>query len=552
MIKARELLVPDWREEWADVASTSDVGVVYTKLEIAAWILDLAGYDTGKKLSALRLLDPGCGGGAFVLEAVRRLSVRVVADGGDWNSDTLSSAIAAVDLDGVALARTRDRAVEILRENGCPTARAKTLSATWFINGDFLLHEWPEGRFDFVVGNPPYVRIEDLPKRLLSLYRDRFTTANERADLYIPFFELGLSLLSNDGVLAFICANRFAKNRYGGDLRKLIGARHHVRGYLNLEHTQPFEGKVSAYPAVVILDNRRGQPTAAATISDVLPETLADIARAFTGKTMSDALHRFDTWYEDGSPWINTCPREDDFHSVIARFPLLEDSAQETRVGIGVATGADEIFALREKPEGVEDPALLPLLMAGDITPGALRCSGHRLVNPFRENGTLMDETDAPGLMRFMRSHETRLRQRHCAKKTPARWYRTIDRIWPQWVAMPKLVIPDIQAGGIIGFDEGAFYPHHNVYWITSKGWNLHALQTLLRSDLVTRQIRAHSVQMRGGAIRYQTQSLRRVRIPSAESLSRELIERLAKLGSSGDLTALNAAAAEAFGIPPS
>ena len=78
----------------------------------------------------------------------------------------------------------------------------------------------------------------------------------------------------------------------------------------------------------------------------------------------------------------------------------------------------------------------------------------------------------------------------------------------------PKLVIPDIQPGGIIGYDSGRTYPHHNVYWITSATWDLRALQTILQSDLVTDQLRALSVAMRGGSLRYQAQSLRRLRVP--------------------------------------
>ena len=35
----------------------------------------------------------------------------------------------------------------------------------------------------------------------------------------------------------------------------------------------------------------------------------------------------------------------------------------------------------------------------------------------------------------------------------------------------PRLVIPDIQPGGIIGYESGRTYPHHNVYWITSDTW---------------------------------------------------------------------------------
>jgi hypothetical protein len=113
----------------------------------------------------------------------------------------------------------------------------------------------------------------------------------------------------------------------------------------------------------------------------------------------------------------------------------------------------------------------------------------------------------------------------------------------------PKLVIPDIQSGGVVGYDDGKYYPHHNVYWITSTSWNLRALQALLRSTLVLEQIRAHSVQMRGGALRYQAQVLRKVRLPSYASLSADLVARLAAAGGSDDQAVIDALAEEGFGV---
>ena len=90
------------------------------------------------------------------------------------------------------------------------TAAAKV--RRWLSQGDFLLAPL-SGRFDFVVGNPPYVRQEMIPAPLLSEYHRRFRTLYDRADLYIPFIERSLSLLTKGGVLGFICSDRWMKNR---------------------------------------------------------------------------------------------------------------------------------------------------------------------------------------------------------------------------------------------------------------------------------------------------------------------------------------------------
>ena len=99
-----------------------------------------------------------------------------------------------------------------------------------------------------------------------------------------------------------------------------------------------------------------------------------------------------------------------------------------------------------------------------------------------------------------------------------------------------------------IGLDEhGQYYPHHNVYWITSASWNLQALKALLRSTFIVKQVRAYSVQMRGGSLRYQAQTLRKLRVPALASLSSDLVDRLASVASSEDQSEIDSIAQSAF-----
>ena len=539
------LFKTDWRELWADLP-LPELGTVYTKPEIVALILDLAGYDPARmRLSEYRLLEPSCGDGAFIQEVVKRLIAsekHASPEGVDWYSSSLESAIRAVDISEKAVTETRTLVARLLMQHGCPGERANQLSEAWTFQTDFLLHDWQREQFDFVIGNPPYVRLEDVPERILHEYRNAYRTATDRADLYVPFFECGLRLIGNRGVLAFICANRFAKNQYGSALRSLIAEHYHVRNYINLEHTQPFLSDVSAYPAIIVIDRERGAPTHAATVDDLAAGTLRALRSPYSEIPDSG---RFANWYPNGAPWVSTCSRHQaQLAGLEKQFPAVEESAPGTKVGIGVATGADDIFVLPQKRADIEDDRQLPLLMAQDIGCEKLESSGHWLLNPFAEadDGSLVNFSTHPGLVAYFGNNAQRLKARHCAKNRLQTWYRTIDRIWPSLTHTPKLVLPDIQAGGVVGFDPGDFYPHHNVYWITSKTWDLRVLQAIFRSSFVTEQIRAHSVSMRGGSLRYQAQNLRRVRIPSWESLSPEARRLLADIAASRDQIEVDAA----------
>jgi adenine-specific DNA-methyltransferase len=547
-----DLFTTTWRDYWQGVESAEPVGAIFTKPEIASLILDLAEYVPSRRLLDARLLEPSCGDGAFLREIVQRLVASETASVGeiDWTDRRLDRAVRAADISESSVGAARDLASELLASAGCDSSRATEIASAWILHADFLLHDWSDA-FDFVVGNPPYVRIEELPKRVLTRYRELYETTSDRADIYVAFIQRGLELLSPAGTLAYICANRFTKNKYGGALRRLIASKYRVRQFINLEHTQPFVSDVSAYPAIFVMDRQHGASTHAATLADIQPETLRTVrAEAVDDRRTPAILSHFARWYPRGEPWTATSSEEQtSLHLLTENLPALEDSAPGTKVGIGVATGADRCFVLQGKSEQIESSRQLPLIMSRDVANAGLSWSGRYLVNPFRDedDGELVDLRVYPGLAEHLAQHASVLRGRHVGRTRPESWFRTIDRIWPKLRNVPKLLIPDIQVGCVIGEDEGAFYPHHNLYWITSTTWPLAALKTLLRSSSVTQQVRALSVQMRGGSLRYQAQTLRRLRLPSIYSLSDALLSRLASLATASNLEEIDQLGSEAF-----
>lgn len=547
-----ELFTSDWQSVWQGANEREPVGAIFTRPEVVELILDLAGYRVPDgRLATRPLLEPSCGDGAFLTSVVNRLVMSEVQHGGnvDWTDAALDSAIRAADISLSSVLAARALVHALLVRSGCMDERAAELADAWVVHTDFLLIDWPH-QFEFVIGNPPYVRIEDVPKPVLSRYREIFPTTTDRADLYVAFFEKGLELLSRTGTLAFICANRFTKNKYGHALRSLIAQRYRVRNYINLEHTQPFLSDVSAYPAIIVIDRARGEPTRAATLTDIAPATVTAVrTEALTTRRPRSPIAQFDSWYPKGEPWLTTCDIEHDVLDRLNRsLPTLEASAAGTKVGIGVATGADAVFVLKHKHPEIEESRQIPLLMSADVGNDALRWSGRYLLNPFADadDGSLAALAEYPGFARYIAEHADQLMRRHCAKSRANTWYRTIDRIWPQLQHRPKLVIPDIQGKTTIGFDDGAFYPHHNVYWITSDTWPLPALKVLLRSSLVYQQVRAHSVQMRGGSVRFQAQTLRKVRLPYLSAIPDAVLGRLIA-AETADQGEIDAAAEEAF-----
>jgi hypothetical protein len=409
------------------------------------------------------------------------------------------------------------------------------LVTRWIREEDFLRARIDEP-FDVVVGNPPYIRYDAIGKDDAVEYERLYPTFRGRCDLYVPFVERSLFLLAPDGVFSFICSNRFAKSDYGKRLRASITAEYHVALFLNLEHADVFGKEIAAYPAILMIDRKRGQTTLAATVP-----SLADIPLSSYRFGQSNRLDAFSKWYDGDAPWATTSASVFRFMQRISdHLPTLAQSAPGTRFGIGVATGNDAAFVLAGNDSGIEPDCLLPLVTGDDVRAG-IPWGGSYLVNPFRPDasGTIRDLSERPGLSRYLQRHRAKLSARFVAKRKE--WYRTIDRVSWTLFKTPKILLPDIQRGGVVGIDrDGSLYPHHNLYWITSKGWPLDLLAALLESDFVTTQIRWASCEMRGGSIRYQAKNLERLRLPPCDAISASERKNLIRASSKNDLSTLN------------
>lgn len=424
-----------------------------------------------------------------------------------------------------------------------PENIAERLVNEWLAQGDFLLEPFATD-FDFVAGNPPYVRQELIPAPLLSEYKARHSTLYDRADLYIPFIERSLSLLNETGTLGFICSDRWMKNRYGGPLRSFISRDFHLAVHVDMVGTDAFTQEVSAYPAITIFNRASNQPTATVHRPKISNAAFAEIVNAIDQNDPGNGRRLFNSAMvqrERTKPWIlESSDQIDLLRRIELDFPAIEETG--CRIGIGVATGADKCFIGPFDSLDVEDDRKLKLATTRDIASGEVRWQGLGVINPFSDQGGLVELKQYPRLRAYLEARKDAIAGRHCAKKTPKQWYRTIDRIWPELTTRPKLLIPDIKGNAHIVFERGDLYPHHNLYFITSNEWDLRALQAILLSSLTRLFISTYSTHMRGGYLRFQAQYLRRLRVPEWYLVSNPLRQQLIEAAKLRDPIACNEA----------
>lgn len=533
-------------------AGEIEYGEVFTRRWVVETILDLVGYTDDIDLTCAVLIEPSVGSGAFIEPIVERLVASARRFGVPW--EALENAIHGYDLQVEHVETCRTRAVQILEAAGTESDIASRLAAAWIRVGDFLLDE-SDVTANFVVGNPPYIRTEDLDDGIEAAYRARWRTMRGRADIFVGFFERSLSLLAPDGKLGFICADRWMRNQYGAPLRTLVGERYAVETLWQMHDVDAFDAEVSAYPAITVLGNRaQGHATivettaefgvvgAAETVKFVQSDDAEGTGSGWTGARMHDWFEGPDLWPAGGPQRIRL------LEDLAERFPTLEQTGGDTKISIGVATGADKAYVVEPEAD-VESDRLLPLVMANDIRSGRLTSPGKVLINPWDDEGKLVDLARYPRMERALLSHPAVVK-RYVAQRNPDAWHRTIDKVYPGLRVKPKLLLQDMKAQITPVFEPGGFYPHHNLYYITSTGWDLEVLGGLLLSRIAQAFIEAYGVRMRGGTLRFQAQYLRKIRVPEPEVISTAAAERLRDAYRAWDRDAATRAAEAAYGLP--
>ena len=193
----------------------AQIGAYYTPLALCERLLDMA-TEAGVDWCSARVLDPACGGGAFLAPVARRMADSLKYSGARVALESVQRRLRGFERDPFAAWMSQvflDAALADL----CGEAGARLQSVVRVCNS---LEQMPTGEgFDLVVGNPPYARITLSPELREKFRRSLFGHAN----LYGVFTDLALRLTRPGGVIAYVTPTSFLSGEYFKALRVLLG-----------------------------------------------------------------------------------------------------------------------------------------------------------------------------------------------------------------------------------------------------------------------------------------------------------------------------------------
>ncbi|NQV23792.1 MAG: N-6 DNA methylase [Rhodopirellula sp.] len=521
------------------------------------------------ELKTVRVLDPACGSGAFLIEAFDQL--HTVYQSSNDRLEELRGSRSLFDPDRQILQHNlygvdlNDEAIEICRLSLWikTAARGKVLTSldhTIRVGNSVVtdpgVHpralDWkaafPEvfeqGGFDVVVGNPPYIRQEWLAP-FKPHWKEVFATFDGVADIFTYFFEVGSNLLRDNGRLGFITSGSWVRGNFGAPLRKFLAESVAIESMIDFGEYQPFQDAEMIRPSIAIL--RKDAPGGSMKLFKWLttgspPENLSDVIK--DSSTMRTDHLGSDAW-ELETDDVRTLKHK----LKVAGSSLGSFSKAEIRRGIlsGLISAfvidsatRDQLIASDEKSQEL----IRPFRKGSQIRPWhiedtdafllAIKSSGNH-VWPW-SNAPTDDEAEECFKSTYpaIHSHLTQFRDAAIARTDQGRfwWELRACGYWDE-LDLPKVVWPDISKQPRFSLDTEGRYFDNTGYMIASADYFLLGIMSSWATWFFISKT-AQPLRLRGDRWQYRLfdQFMEHVPIPAASDEERHAIAILAERSS--------------------
>jgi type I restriction-modification system DNA methylase subunit len=509
-------------------------GIYYTPKFVVRYIVQAT---LGRKLAEgadahkLRILDPACGSGSFLIEAFDVLdrhfaTVEPTEDPqkiAERRQRILRDNLFGVDLD--------DQAVEVTRLNLALRAaytREKLPYLTNIKHGNSLIDDpavagatafkWEErfaevmeaGGFDVVIGNPPYVRQESLGEAFKKYAATRYETYTGTADLYQYFIERSIKLLRSDGIYGVIVANKWMRANYGKPLRAWLKAQR-LEEIIDFGDLPVFP-EATTYPCIIV-----ARPTNSETAEDNFAVTQVKTLDFLTLESYA-AQHRYSARRAslNAAGWSLSQSNKEALFQKVSATGIHLDKFVEDRIFIGVKTGFNKAFIIDDNLRRIlveEDPKsadiIKPYLVGRNIKRyGNLGTQQHLI---FTRRG--IDIEKYPAISAHLSEFKTELVPKPrdyvgddwAGRKAGAyKWFEIQDPVaYYIEFEKPKIVYAEIADRGQFSLDENRNFCDMTAFII---GSGSKYLLGLLNSRLMTYILSITSSQIRGGFLRWKRQ----------------------------------------------
>lgn len=240
-----------------DLESRKKSGSERTPDEIIKYMLDIIGYDEVVSVDK-SIVDPACGTGTFIKQIVDRFVGGLYANGTtDAFKEKLmkSKLIRAYDTKPSNVFVTKIVIISVLIKRKLITTMDEVLDMVSNLPvycQDFLR---VEEKSEYVIGNPPYIRLQNMSVEYREFVKKNYVSATGRFDIFTCFLEKSDKILNENGKMCLITSNKYLTANYGVGVREYLSQTGHVRKLVDLYDTKFFGAAV--LPAIIMCENNK-------------------------------------------------------------------------------------------------------------------------------------------------------------------------------------------------------------------------------------------------------------------------------------------------------
>ena len=509
-------------------------------------------------LLSLTILDPACGSGAFLNQALEFLitehkkidELKAQLLGGaivfsDITADILEKNIYGVDLneESVEIAKLslwlrtaqKGRKLNSLSSNikcGNSLIDNPEVAGEKAFNWHNEFHEiFANGGFDVVIGNPPYVQLQSMGEMSDTLKNCAYETFDKGADLYCIFTERGYKLLKNGGMQSFIMPNKWMLVAYGKPLRKFL-SKTGLRQILNFGDIQFFQ-EATTYVCIFVTE-KSGPNDKVKVLSlnrktyhgDFLTEVRANLYDS------SSAVFGVNEW--------SIQPVNDARKLEQMKLNGTELKDLPITINYGIKTGYNEAFFVDEETrqklinaDARSAELIKPMLRGRDISSYGITGFEY-LIGTFPSLKLNIENYPAikEHLLSFGYDRLKQTGEKGSRKKTRGEWFETQDSInYHEEFAKPKIIYPNMTSVFPFVYDESGFLSNDKSFILTvnDDSISLFYLTAVFNSSLAKLWIWYNCPELQGGTREIRKVYFEHFPVPQANEEQTAMLEKLAR-----------------------
>ena len=334
--------------------------------------------------------------------------------------------------------------------------------------------------FDAVIGNPPYVDVKMLGADIKSDLGRRYRSASRRFDLFVPFIEKGLQLLSGPGLLGFIVPSMFMYREYGADLRALIAECAHLVNLVDFGTNQVFSNAMN-YVCIAVMSTRPTDADVHVTCFRSCGLPPSALKEALDATPESGVLHFKlpQATFAVAHPWsVYSDEESSTIEKLKSHGEPLASFVQYASEGIH--SGKDLVFYLsvaKARTMQLESPPVYPLAKGKDVhryeyvDPAVLP---NVVIYPYDTNSrNVISQAElarkAPNTFSYLQSAREHLKGRAYFDKSNKLWYELWCPRDPLLYEAPKIIGPEIACRGEFTLAESPLFFNNKLKGIVLK-----------------------------------------------------------------------------------